>query len=172
MRTVGLAKARPAAGVILGLVLAQGLVLASGLPRFASSTPATPIAGEGGVLVSTDKLRYAVGETIIVRVSNTLDTVVTTRDQRFECTIIALERRSESGREWTEVRRCYSGAPVSEVTLEPGASITIRLEPGGITPGPLEPGVYRAALDYVLGDRFSLAPADLRVARSGQFRVE
>ena len=171
MRTVGLARARPA-GLIFGFVIAQGFALASDLPRFDSSNAATPAAGDHGVLVSTDKLRYPSGETIVVQVTNTLDTPVTTRDQRFQCTIIALERRSESGREWTEIRSCFSGAPVSELTLEPGASVTIRLESGGGMSGPLEPGVYRAALDYSLGDRLSLAPGHLLVARSEQFQVE
>jgi hypothetical protein len=172
MRTVGLARARAAAGVILGFVMVQGLALASDLSRFENSNAALPASADEGVLVSTDKLRYPSGETIVVQVSNTLDTPVTTRDQRFQCTIIALERRSESGREWTEIRSCFSGAPVSELTLEPGASVTIRLESGGGMSGPLEPGVYRAALDYSLGDRLSLAPGHLLVARSEQFQIE
>jgi hypothetical protein len=32
--------------------------------------------------------------------------------------------------------------------------------------------VYRAALDYTLGDRLSLAPGHLLVARSEQFQIE
>ena len=169
---MGLARARPAAGLIFGFVIAQGFALASDLSRFANSTSAPPASAGEGVLVSTDKPLYPLGETIVVQVSSSLDTPVTTRDQRFQCTIIALEHRSESGREWTEIRSCFSGAPVSEVTLEPGGSITIRLESGGSMSGPLEPGVYRAALDYSLGDRLSLAPGHLLVARSEQFRIE
>jgi len=158
--------------VILGFVMAQGLALASDPSRIENSSSAPPASADEGVLVSTDKLRYSSGETIVVQVTNTLDTPVTTRDQRFQCTIIALARRSESGPEWTEIRNCFSGAPVSELTLEPGASVTIRLESGGGMSGPLQPGVYRAALDYSLGDRLSLAPGHLLVARSEQFLIE
>jgi hypothetical protein len=158
--------------VILGFVMAQGLALASDPSRIESSSSAPPASADEAVLVSTDKLRYSPGETIVVQVSNTLDTVITTHDQRFQCTIIALERRSDIRREWTEIRSCFSGAPVSELTLEPGASVAIRLESGGAMFGPLEPGVYRAALDYSLGDRLSLAPGHLLVARSEQFLIE
>jgi hypothetical protein len=158
--------------VILGFVMAQGLALASDPSRIENSSSAPPASADEGVLVSTDKLRYSSGETIVVQVTNTLDTAVTTRDQRFQCSIIALERRSGSAGEWTEVRDCPSGAPVSEVTLEPGSTTTVRLESGGGMSGSLEPGVYRAALDYALGNRLSLAPGHLLVARSEQFQVE
>ena len=73
---------------------------------------------------------------------------------------------------WTEVRNCYSGAPVSEVTLEPGSSTTIRLETRGSPFGALEPGRYRAALEYSRGDRLSLAAGNLLVARSEEFQLE
>jgi len=124
------------------------------------------------VLVTTDKLSYELGETIVVQVSNRLDTPITTRDQRFQCTIIALERRREGSAEWTEVRNCYSGAPVNEVTLAPGSSTTIRLQISGSPFGGLEPGFYRAALDYSHGDRLSLAPGSLLVARSEDFQIQ
>jgi hypothetical protein len=158
--------------VILGLLMAQGFALASEPPRFANSNPEPLASADGHVLVSTNKLRYTIGETIVVQVANTLDTAITTRDQRFQCTIIALERRRERDGEWSEVRNCFSGAPVSEVTLEPGASTTIRLESGSNPLGGLEPGLYRAALYYSRGDRLSLASGKLLVAKSEQFRLE
>lgn len=169
---MGRARARPAAGLIFGFVMSQGLALASDLPRIENSSSAAPATADEGVLVSTDKLSYEIGETIVVRVSNRLDTPITTRDQRFQCTIIALEYRREHPGTWTEIRNCYSGAPVSEVTLEPGSSTTIRLESSARPFGGLEPGLYRAALDYSRGDRLSLAPGSLLVARSKEFRVE
>ncbi len=172
MRTVGPAGSRSAAGVILSLMIVQGVGLASDSVRLAESTAAPLASDSSGVLVSTDKLRYQIGETIVVQVSNPLDTAITTRDQRFQCTIIALERRRESDGEWSEIRNCVSGAPVSEVTLEPGSSTTIRLESGSNPFGGLEPGLYRAALDYSRGDRLSLAPGNLLVARSEQFHIE
>lgn len=152
----GLAGARRVAGLLIGLLVVQGLGLAS---------------LDDGVMVRTDKLSYELGETIVVRVSNGLDTMITTRDQRFECSIIALEHRRADSAEWTEVRNCYSGAPPSEVTLAPGSSTTIRLQSGGGPFGALEPGLYRAALDYSRGDQLSLSPGDLQVARSEEFQI-
>jgi hypothetical protein len=158
--------------VILGFVIAQGFALASDLSQFAGPSSAPPASDDGHVLVSTNKLRYVLGETIVVQVSNPLDTAVTTWDQRFQCTIIVLERRLESGGAWSEVRNCYSGAPVSQVTLEPGSSISIRLESNGSPFGRLEPGLYRVSLDYSRGDRLSPAAGNHLVARSEQFHVE
>lgn len=172
MRTVGPAMSRPAAGVILGIVIAQGFALASDAPPVANSAPAPIASDDGHVLVSTNKLRYTLGETIVVEVSNPLDTSVTTRDQRFQCTIIVLEQRRESEGAWSEVRNCFSGAPVSKVTLEPGSSTSIRLESGGSPFGRLEPGLYRVSLDYSRGDRLSLTAGNYLVARSEQFLME
>jgi hypothetical protein len=172
IQTVGAAKARRAACVILCFVMAQGFALASDLSQPASPTSAPLNPDDGHVLVSTDKLRYVLGETIVVRVSNPLDTAVTTWDQRFQCTIIVLERGLESGGAWSEVRNCFSGAPVSPVTLEPGSSTSIRLETNGSPLGRLEPGLYRVSLGYSHGDRLSSATGNRLVARSGQFHVE
>jgi hypothetical protein len=158
--------------VVLGLVMAQGFALASHVSLFASPTSAPLAPDDGHVLVSTNKLLYVLGETIVVQVSNPLDAAVTTWDQRFQCTIIVLERRLESGDAWSEVRNCFSGAPVSQVTLEPGSSTSIRLESDGSPFGRLEPGVYRVSLGYSRGDRLSTAAGNRLVARSEQFHVE
>jgi hypothetical protein len=159
-------------GLLFGLLMADGECVLLGFPGPASAAAVPSNSDERSVSITTDKLRYQLGETIVVQVKNGLDTTITTRDQRFQCTIIALEHRRGSADEWTEVRNCYSGAPVSEVTLEPGTSTTIRLESGGAMPDPLEPGMYRAALDYALGDRLSLAPGHLLIARSEQFQIK
>jgi len=172
MQIAGPVRGRLVAGVILGFVLAHGFGFASDFSRGASSTAAALAPHGDRVLVTTDKLSYELGETIVVQVSNRLDTPITTRDQRFQCTIIALEHRRDDSTEWTEVRNCFSGAPVSEVTLAPGSSTTIRLESCGSPSGGLEPGLYRAALDYSRGDRLSLAPGNLLVARSEDFQIQ
>lgn len=160
------------ASAVFGLLAADAQGFLSGFikPSIAADSPV--VSDETGVSVTTDKFRYQVGETIVVRVTNPLNTAITTRDQRFQCSVITLERRNESGGEWTEIRNCFSGAPASEVTLEPGTSTTIRLESGGNMSGPLEPGMYRAALDYSRGERLSHAPGHLLVARSEQFQIE
>lgn len=172
MVAAGRARARLGTGLLVGLVLAQAYGLVADHSALPTSTSAAAASHDDGVLVATDKLAYELGETIVVRVSNGLDTMITTRDQRFECSIIALEHRRDGSAEWTEVRNCYSGAPPSEVTLAPGSSTTIRLQSSGGPFGALEPGLYRAALDYSRGDRLSLAAGNLLVARSEEFQLE
>lgn len=171
MVAAGRARTRLGTGLLVGLVLLQGYGLVADHSALPTSTSAAAASHGDGVLVATDKLAYELGETIVVEVSNRLDTAVTTRDQRFQCTIIALEHRSDDSSGWTEVRNCYSGAPVSEVTLAPGSTTTIRLQSGGGTFGALEPGLYRAALDYSRGGRLSVSPGDLQVARSEEFQI-
>ena len=160
------------ASAIVGLLVAGAQSLLSGFLKLANAAEAPIASDEIDVSVTTDKFHYQIGETIVVRVTNPLNTAITTQDQRFQCSIIELEHRSGSAGEWTEIRNCFSGAPVSEVTLDPRTSTTIRLESGGNMPGPLEPGIYRAALHYSRGERLSLASGNLLVARSEQFQIE
>ena len=160
------------AAVLFAPLTLNGHGVISGCLKPANAAAASFASEDEGVSVTTDKLSYELGEMIVVRVSNRLETPITTRDQRFQCTTIAIEHRRDGSVEWTEVRNCYSGAPVSEVTLEPGSSTTIRLESSGSPFGGLEPGLYRAALDYSHGNRLSLAPGNLLIARSTGFQIE
>ena len=157
---------------ICGLLVADAQSLLSGFLKLANAEDASIASDELDVSVTTDKLRYQIGETIVVRVTNPLDSAIKMRDQRFQCSIIALEHRNASGSEWTEIRNCFSGAPVSEVTLKPKTTITIRLDSGGNMSGPLKPGMYRAALYYSRGEQLSETPGKLLVARSEQFQIE
>lgn len=140
--------------------------------REAILTEETDHTATRGVLVETDKDRYEIGEAIEVHITNLLDQVITTHDQRSFCSIIALEREVENGEEWEEVRNCLSGAPVSEVTLEPGSRHTVRLETSSTPTGALVPGRYRAALAYSHGERFSLTEENSFVARSEPFQID
>lgn len=148
------------------------------LPWSASGAPTRVIAGNTArsssvsVLVETDKLHYQASDVIEVSVSNHLDSPVTATDQRFLCTIIALERQSESGEDWDEVRNCMSGAPVQEVTLGPGTTTSVRLELDRVPIDQLTPGKYRVSLAYSLGEHFSLSEEDSHVARSAPFLIE
>ncbi len=160
------------AGALLGFLMADGCGVLSGLLTLADAAAGPVAFDEGAVSVVTDKFRYQPGETIVVRVTNPLNTAVTTWNQRFQCTIITLEHQHRRADGWTEVRSCFSGAPVSEVTLQPGSITTIHLEFGSGLSAGLDPGHYRAALDYSLGDRLSLELGDLMVARSDQFEIE
>lgn len=158
---------------IFGLILGCLVV-----PGWSWSSPREPIAAEEtrhsdrpGVLVETDKDRYETGEAIEVYVTNQLDEIITTRDQRSFCSIVALEREAESGEEWEEVRNCISGAPVRKVILEPGSRHTVRLEANRAPFGELVSGRYRATLAYSHGVRFSLSEENSHVARSTPFQI-
>lgn len=149
------------------------------VPGWSWSSPREPVVTEEtshsdapGVLVETDKDRYETGEVIEVYVSNQLDMAITTRDQRSFCSIIALEREVESGKEWEEVRNCISGAPVSEVTLQSGSGLTVKLEANRAPFGGLVSGRYRAVLNYSHGVRFSFSRENSHIARSEPFLIE
>ena len=157
-------------GLILGCLVMPGWSWSS--PREPVTTEESSNSDTPGVLIETDKDRYEVGEAVEVYVTNELDEVITTRDQRSFCTIVALEREAEKGEEWEEVRNCISGAPVREVTLEPGSRLTVRLEVDRAPLGELVPGRYRAALAYSHGGRFSLSDENSHVARSEPFLIE
>ena len=157
-------------GLIMGCLVAPCRSWSG--PREAIITGESDHAATRGVLVETDKDRYEIGEAIEVYVTNQLDEVITTRDQRSFCSIVALEREAESGEQWEEVRNCISGAPVREVTLEPGSRLTVRLEVDRAPLGELVPGRYRAALTYSHGGRFSLSDENSHVARSEPFLIE
>ena len=140
--------------------------------REAILTEETDHTATRGVLVETDKDRYKTGELIEFCVSNHLDTPITTRDQLSFCSIIALEREVEGDDEWQEIRNCLSGAPVAEVTLDPGSSHTVKIKIDPAPPGALVSGRYRAVLFYSHGNRFSLSAENSHIARSEPFLID
>lgn len=173
--TGGALTARIIAGVLSVFLLG---LLADPLPGAAADGPRVSAAGEGRpapekatVRLNTDRDHYAVGGTVVVYVSNHLEAAITALDQRSFCTIVTLERSLEDDG-WQEVRNCVSGAPPAEVTLEPGSTTEIRMDPGLDPLGGLRPGTYRAVLTYSIGRRFSPTPQDAHVAMSSPFHVE
>lgn len=98
------------------------------------------------VLVETDRQEYQEREEVEVTVTNNLDTHITTYDQRAFCSIIGLEQRTSG--QWKEVRNCFSGAPVRNVTLKPHSKSIVKL------PG-LATGIYRVSVCFSLGATFN-----------------
>ena len=92
------------------------------------------------VSVGTSALRYGPGETVVVTVRNGLAVPITAMTGRTSCSIVSLDRRSDGA--WAEVRNCYSGVPPESVRIGAGRMVRVRL------PDRLEPGMYRARLEY------------------------
>jgi hypothetical protein len=104
-----------------------------------------PSSQNGAVSIVTDKGEYTVGETIVVTVTNNLNIPITTLNQQAFCTIIRMELQKDGN--WQEVKNCYSGEPVAEVTIKPGEKVVKQLE----TPAS---GTYRVGLIYSEGDAY------------------
>ena len=158
--------------VLLGLLAGPRLGATADRTQVPSSAGDEIAREQTRVVIETDRDHYGAGETVVVYISNYLDTAITTVDQRSFCTIVALEHRPETGADWREIRNCISGAPASEVTLEPGSKTQVRLELAQDPFGGIAPGWYRAAIAYSYGTRFSLTPADSHTARSDPFHVD
>jgi hypothetical protein len=112
------------------------------------------------VLIETNKEEYRQDEEIVVTVTNNSDANITTFDQQAFCTIIRLER--QVGKEWREMRNCFSGVPSRFVTLNAHTE-TIALLP------PLSSGVFKASLIFTLGKNFNFGKST--VISSTPFKV-
>lgn len=113
------------------------------------------------VTVETNLQEYHQNEEIVVTITNNLDTSITTIDQQAFCTIVRLKQLI--GKEWKEVKNCFSGIPMSNVTL--GAhSITIVKLPA------LSTGIYQAFIRYSLELKYY--PGKSYISLSTQFIVQ
>ena len=133
------------------------LILLSMEYALAGSAVSNPITS---VSVLTEHLEYQAGEPIQLKVSNLLNTPITTTDQKAFCSIVGLEQ--EIHEHWRKVSNCFAGPPPRAVTLAQH-SRTIVEWPG------LEIGRYRAVLEFAVGERFSFH--DLQVTFSPVFVV-
>jgi len=113
----------------------------------AVATATFPSSQNGAVSVVTDKGGYTVGETIVVTVTNNLDIPITTVNQQSFCSIIRMESQNDGN--WQEVKNCYSGEPVSEVTISPGEKAVQQLQA-------FASGIYRVGLIYSEGDAYDI----------------
>lgn len=97
------------------------------------------------VTVETNLQEYHQKEEIVVTITNNLDTSITTIDQQAFCTIVRLKQLI--GKEWKEVKNCFSGIPMSNVTLGAHSETTVKLPA-------LTPGTYHAYIKYSLGLKY------------------
>jgi len=105
---------------------------------------------ETEVLIQSVKQGYLPGEAIQIRVTNSLDTSITTFDQQAFCSFVSLEQRTKT--QWTAVRNCLSGVPPSDVILPSGADTLLTLLR---SIGDIAPGMYHATMVYSPGKLFT-----------------
>jgi hypothetical protein len=136
----------------------------------ARSPSAAPTAS---VTVALSASAYAVGETVRLTVGNGLREPIYTEDFQTQCTIVTLQK-SEAG-SWTDITGCAMGRPTRTVTVQPGATKRILLDPHGfhLAEGPNElgfgQGTYRIRFGYRLSPE--LIRAQPEVVYSSTFTV-
>ena len=110
--------------------------------------PAHPIDGVG---LMTDKLRYVVGEPIVVSVANDLPKVLYVPSGRTYCGIFLVERHV-AGTWDPDGGRCLQGAPPGFVRIEPKTRKQFRI----LRTSPYEgedllPGLHRIVFAFKIG---------------------
>jgi hypothetical protein len=159
--------------VLLALQPVPGSTTAGRPVQLAAANGEGQLAPESaGVLVETNLSRYGRDDIVVVTIFNRLRTPITTGDQRSFCSILSVERRHERDGEWREIRNCYSGVPVSQVTLEPSSRTEIRLDLSQDPAGGMTPGWHRIALSYLVRERPGDVSQAPHAARSKPFQIE
>ena len=113
------------------------------------------------VTVETNLQEYHQNEEIVVTITNNLDKSITTIDQQAFCTIVSIKQLI--GKEWKELKNCFSGIPVSNVTLGSYSETIVKLPA-------LSPGTYQAYIRYSLGLKYY--PGKSYISLSSQFLVQ
>lgn len=108
---------------------------------------------EKEVIITTDKTEYELGENmeIVVTIINNLNSNITTLNMQAFCSIIRLEQQEET--EWKEVENCFSLIATRPVTFEPHTDTIVKL-PTNYSSGPINPGIYRASIVFVIGETY------------------
>jgi hypothetical protein len=107
---------------------------------------------EGEVTLALDAAGYAVGQKIRVTVHNGDDRPAYTEDFKTACSIVILQRKGNGG--WTDIIGCALGRPTATVTIEPGRTDPIELDPASFhltnrgTGPAIGAGTYRVKLTY------------------------
>jgi hypothetical protein len=118
-------------------------------PSSGSGSPPVVTVDKVTVTVSAD--RYAVGENLLVSITNRLDRSIYTEDFKTECTIVYLQRKDNGA--WMDITGCRLGRPTMTVAIGAGASKALTIDPnsfhltGGSEPG-LVAGSYRVKFTY------------------------
>lgn len=93
---------------------------------------ATKTAGpvQGNVAVASTAAEYAVGQPIVATVANGTTRPIYTEDSKTDCSIVTLERRTESG--WEVIAGCRFGRPPLIVEIKPGQRVTVKIDPKSV----------------------------------------
>jgi hypothetical protein len=112
-----------------------------------SGVPAPIVEGEVTVVLDTDG--YAMGQKIRVTVHNGNDRPAYTEDFKTACSIVILQRKDNGG--WADITGCALGRPTMTVTIQPGSTDPIELDPASfhLKSGPaVTAGTYRVKFTY------------------------
>jgi len=132
-----------------------------------ASSPSAPPSRDG-VSVKLNASNYRTGQRIDVAVANGSSKTVYTDDFKTECTIVTLQRHD--GGSWTDILGCRLGRPTMTISIAPGGSRTVSLEPTSFhLDGSVGPGTYRIKFGYRLTNE--VGGDDPLVAYSAEFRV-
>jgi hypothetical protein len=113
-------------------------------------TPVSSVPPTDAVTLSSDRRSYTTSSTITVTLINHRSTSIFTFDHQTSCTIIALQRQTDTG--WKITGECLLESPTKLVEIKAGQTMKIALAPGtgAIRPTPWPSGTYRAVLQYAL----------------------
>lgn len=113
-------------------------------------TPVSSVPPTNAITLTTDHASYTTSGAIIVTLINGRSTSIFTFDHQTSCTILTLQRQTNSG--WQPVGGCAQGRMTVQVEVKAGATMKITLAPtaGQIHPAPWPAGTYRAVLGYSL----------------------
>lgn len=127
-------------------VLSRSLALALSVICASAAWPETV---SSAVAVTTDKLRYAPGEMIVVKIVNTLFVPIYALTGQTYCTIVTVERSVDGG--WKPEGTCQSYGPPGWVEIAAGGTNRIEVTPRLHGDQALDAGRYRVKLVFKVG---------------------
>ncbi|WP_203911323.1 hypothetical protein [Rhizocola hellebori] len=138
-------------GVVAAMVFVlQGCRLDGGSPAPTDSGSAAAPSGVASTVVSVkvNASQYGIGAVIGVTVVNAGSQPVFTEDQKADCTVVILYRRSGSG--WTAVSPCGSERAARTVSLGSGEALEASIDTmsTNFAEQPVEPGEYRVTFGF------------------------
>jgi hypothetical protein len=132
------------------IVVLQGCGLSDGspVPVDSGSTSGPSGAATTSVSVKVDASQYRTGAVIGVTVVNLSSQAVFTEDQKADCTVVILSRRSGSG--WTSISPCGSERAARTVSIGPGEAhqASIDLASANFAEQPAGSGEFRVAFSF------------------------
>ena len=110
--------------------------------------PGVPVKPSSGISVQVDAVRYQAGAAIAVTVVNGGSRPVYTEDQKADCTVVSLQRRT--GPEWSALSACGSERAARTVSFAPGEvhRASINTASVNFADQPASPGEYRVVFSF------------------------